>query len=217
MTNNVLNVEHVTLTRGMNTVLKKLSLTVAPGERVVIRGANGTGKTSLLQACLGLLPLDSGRIELHGREVGSPAWRGVRRTVAWVPQEGVAHRFPISTREVVAVGLAKRRMNRRQQSEAIEKALHAFGADHLADRCFHRLSGGERQRVSFARCLAQNAELLLLDEPAASLDRESRGRLVELAETLAESGRAVIAVTHEENLFPRERWKQYRLEGGVIR
>lgn len=212
----ILNLEKVTLHRGGRHILQDVSLKVSTGDRIVIQGDNGSGKTTLLKAILGLLPVSSGIIRLQNTVVGSGDWKAIRRSTAWVPQEGVLHRFPVAAREVAAVGLAGRIMSRGERTTRIDEALKQAGAAHLANRCFHRLSGGERQRISIARCLAQGADLLLLDEPFAALDAESRSRLVSLTEELADKGRTFIVVTHDKELFSRDRWTEYRLEGGQI-
>lgn len=210
----LLSINSLNLSRGERSILKGLSVTVEPRDRILIRGENGSGKTSLLKAVLGLLPAQEGSILLKGQEVGSRTWQAVRSSVAWVPQEGVLHRFPVAAEEVVAVGLAGTRLPGRQRKERIRAAMATAGASHLEGRCFHRLSGGERQRISIARCLAQGADLLLLDEPAAALDAESRDRLVSLIENL--DSVAVIIVTHEDALFTDSRWQRRLLEGGVL-
>ena len=189
-------------------------MTVGAGDRIVIRGDNGCGKTTLLKAVLGLLPVESGTIRLKDRLVGSRGWNAIRSRVAWVPQDGVLHRFPVAAEEVVAVGLAGSRLSRRQIRSRVEAAMESAGATHLSGRCFHRLSGGERQRLSIARCLAQGAELLLLDEPATALDAESRVRLMALINGLTDI--AMVAVTHEDELFPAADWRHLRLEGGRL-
>jgi ABC-type Mn2+/Zn2+ transport system ATPase subunit len=216
MDEQTLILKSVKLTLGGRTVLNGVCLQVNPGDRVVIRGENGSGKTSLFKAVLGLLPISAGSITLGGREVLAREWRTIRSRVAWVPQEGVLHRFPVTGREVVAIGLAARRLGRREAQHRIEGALEATGASHLADRCFHRLSGGERQRISIARCLAQDAAILLLDEPASALDTESRARLVDLTENLVGPQRSLVVVTHEDGLFSPDKWRHLNLEGGVL-
>lgn len=212
----ILSLEDVSLHRGGHLVLQGINLIVNIGDRIVIQGDNGSGKTSLLKAILGLLPVSSGFIRLKDSVVGSGEWKTLRKSAAWVPQEGVLHRFPVAAREVVATGLAGRIMSRRERAETIVNAMEQAGAAHLSERCFHRLSGGERQRISIARCLAQGADILLLDEPSAALDTGSRDRLVNLTEQLADSGRTLIIVTHEQELFDRGGWKTYRLKGGRL-
>lgn len=210
----LLSINNISLSRGRRKVLNNLSLSVNPGDRIIVRGENGSGKTSLLQSILGLLPPDSGSILLKDREVGTRPWLRIRSKTAWIPQEGVLHRFPIAADEVVAVGLAGQRFSRKETAERVRNAMESAGASHLEGRCFHRLSGGERQRISLARTLAQGAELLLLDEPAAALDAESRKRLVSLIESLESI--AVITVTHEDSLFSTDIWTHKVLEGGRL-
>ncbi len=210
----LVTVDNICLRQGSRTVLEDLSLQVSAGDRIVIQGDNGAGKTSLLKAILGLIPLLSGQISLDGHLVGSRDWQRVRQQAAWVPQNGVLHRFPIAAEETVAVGLAGRRMSRREKISRVDKAMEAAGAAHLKGRCFHRLSGGEQQRLSIARCLAQEARLLLLDEPAAALDSRSRERLLELIDRLPNV--SIIAVTHEKDLFTTGNWQLLQLEGGRL-
>jgi len=212
----ILILENVRVRRGERIVLDGASLAVEQGSRLVIRGDNGSGKTTLLQSALGLLPLESGTIRLDGAPVGTPEWRRRRPLAAWVPQDGLLHRFPLAAWEAVAVGLAGARLRRRDRDARIRRALEDVDAVDLADRCFHRLSGGERQRVSIARCLAQGAEVLLLDEPGTALDAESRKRLVLLAESLSDEGKTFVVVTHDESLFDPARWKEHRLSGGRL-
>lgn len=212
----MLKIENVTVMRGGRAVLQNISLLMKAGDRLVIRGVNGSGKTSLIKAVLGLMPLTSGTIRLHNQIVGSRSWKSMRHSAAWVPQEGVLHRFPVAAREVTAVGLSGRSISRKERKRLIEEALDMAGAMHLADRCFHRLSGGERQRISISRCLAQGADLLLLDEPASALDSESRERLMVLAEELSDAGKTILIVTHDEKLFSPDRWNQFHLDGGHL-
>ena len=216
MDQSVLELQSLTLNRGRRRIMTDVDLIVRNGELVVIRGDNGSGKTSFFRALLGLLPVESGVIRLCGRTVGSTAWKTHRSSAAWVPQEGVLHRFPIAAMEAVEVGLAGQSLSRREIKQRVENALESAGAAHLAGRCFHRLSGGERQRVSIARCLAQGAELLLLDEPATALDAESRRRLVNLTESLSDQGKTLIVATHDDGLFSPGRWRECRLEGGRL-
>lgn len=202
--------------RGGNTVLSGVALSLGTGQRIVIRGANGSGKTTLLLAILGRLPLSRGTLRISGFPMGSREWKQHRRNVAWVPQEGVLHRFPISAGEVVAAGTAGRRLSRSDRRQRVEHAMVVTGCRDLRDSCYHRLSAGQRRRISLARCLAQDAKVLLLDEPAAYLDADSRQRLRRMLDDLADQGRAVIAVTHESDVFTGTSWTDRHLEGGVL-
>lgn len=204
-TSPLLKIENLRVDRGERTIIKNLNLTLGRGDRYMIRGANGCGKTTLLKAIAKLLPFQSGRIEYMGNSIG------------WVPQEGVLNRFPIASREVVMIGTATRRINHKERTELVNKMMEVTGSTHLAERCFHHLSGGEKQRISLARCLCQQADLLLLDEPASYLDKESRDNLDNLFKTIqSETGAALMLVTHEHTLFKGGNWETGNMEGGEL-
>lgn len=186
----------VNVARGGAPVLTDLFLKVYPGETILIRGENGAGKTTLLRTLLGLLPYQSGTVEVGGDPVGSAAWKAARCRMAYVRQLEEATTLPISGREVVEIG-ARARGTREVRSRAVE-ALHRTGAVHLEHRRFGELSGGERQRVSIARALAQRPEVLLLDEPTSGLDPGARASLLELLDGLAQrQSVTVVVVSHD--------------------
>lgn len=201
----LLTITDLSLFRGDRIIIDGLDLTLAQGDRVMIRGANGCGKTTLLKAAAGLIPRQSGTIRYEGKTIG------------WVPQEGVLNRFPIASREVVMIGTAAHRLSRKERNSRVTRMMELTGSDHLADRCFHHLSGGEKQRISLARCLCQQAELLLLDEPASYLDAASRENLDGLLEKVQkETGAAFLLVTHEQHLFDKTDWKILHMEEGKL-
>ena len=201
----LLKIENLKVNRGDRTIIENLNLTLNKGDRYMIRGANGCGKTTLLKAIAKLLPHQSGRIDYTGDTIG------------WVPQEGVLNRFPIASREVVMIGTATRRMARKERTALINRMMKITDSTHLADRCFHHLSGGEKQRISLARCLCQQADLLLMDEPASYLDRESRENLDSLFHKIQEeTGAALMLVTHEHALFNGGQWKIGTMERGEL-
>ncbi len=192
----VLEARAITVERGAWAVLRKLDLIVQPSETVLIRGENGTGKTTLLRAILGLLPCASGTIAVAAEQIGSASWRKNRHRVAYVRQSEDAPDLPISAAEVVEIGAgaASGADLRRRAREA----LHRTGAAHLESRLFRELSGGERQRVSIARALAQRPQVLLLDEPTVGLDPGARESLIELLDGLARrQGVTVVIVSHD--------------------
>jgi ABC-type Mn2+/Zn2+ transport system ATPase subunit len=201
----LLTITNLTVNRGERTVIKNLNLTLNKEERLMIRGDNGCGKTTLLKAVARLLPHQKGSIDFTGKTMG------------WVPQEGVVNRFPIAAREVVMIGTATRRLSRKSRLSLVKDMMAITDSTHLADRCFHHLSGGEKQRISLARCLCQQADLLLLDEPASYLDRESRENLDSLFQKIqSETGAALMLVTHEHSLFNSEKWIIRNMEGGQL-
>jgi len=166
-----------------------VSFSLEPGERLALLGPNGGGKTTLLRALLGELRPLAGELRVGAR-------------CGTVPQtERARLDYPVSALDVAAMGTLARlpwwRRPGRREREAAMQALRRVGLDELAAETFGKLSGGQRQRVLIARSLAQDARILLLDEPFSGLDRPSFERLEALIETLAGEGRAVVIATHD--------------------
>ena len=162
-------------------------------------GMNGSGKSTLFKAMMELAKPSRGRVELFG---AAPAKARHAGRVAYAPQnEAVDWAFPVSVRDVVAMGrygrLGRTRRLRREDHAAIEEALERVELTGLADRQIGALSGGQRKRAFVARGLAQGAELLLLDEPFAGVDKRSEATLTTLLRGLAADGRTVIVSTHD--------------------
>ena len=214
MTSGAVAVESLEVWRGTRRTLGPLDLTIPVGARVIVAGPNGCGKTTLLQALLGLLP-HGGSVRVLGEVVGTRSWRQTRRRVAYVSQEAVQPDFPISAWEVAEIGVAASAERAAVRRRKVETALRATDAWALRRRLYAELSGGEKQRVSLARCLSQDAELLLMDEPAASLDPDGRAELLALLAGLAPE-LTVVMVTHEESHLEDRRWRVLRLEQGLL-
>ncbi|WP_226627651.1 ABC transporter ATP-binding protein [Alloyangia pacifica] len=176
-----------------------LSLALGAQEVICLLGPNGCGKTTLFKTLLGLLPRLGGTLELDVRDIARLSRREIARAVACVPQ---AHTppFPFEVLEVVLMGRTARigafGQPSRQDREIALDALERLGIAELAGRDYERLSGGQRQLVLIARALAQEAPLIVMDEPTASLDFGNR--LVVL-ERIADLGRTrgVILSTHD--------------------
>jgi iron complex transport system ATP-binding protein len=187
--------------------LAGVSLAVRAGEMHAVLGPNGSGKTTLLRVALGLVPPSSGRALVLGRDAGGWSRRDLARIAAVVPQheEGT---FPQRVRDAVALGryphLSAWGGERAADRAAVDSALAACDATHLAARWVGSLSGGEAQRVRLARALAQEPRLLVLDEPTTSLDLRHEMELFERARALVERhGLAVLVITHHVNLAAR--------------
>jgi zinc transport system ATP-binding protein len=191
----VIRVRDLSFAYGRNQVLTNVRFDIFPQDTVCIVGPNGGGKTTLVKLILGLLAPDRGSVLVHG---SSPDRE--RHRIGYVPQ--YAHydaRFPISVREVVRMGRLGNSISGHFDREDNEKAMAALGAVHLQElamRPFSALSGGQRQRVLIARALASEGDILILDEPTASLDRESEQQLFTLLDTLNRK-MAILMVTHE--------------------
>lgn len=205
----------LTIVRNGVSILTGIDFSVGHGERVIVAGENGAGKTTLLKAALGLVPLTAGTLSVLGSVVGSRQWKIRRRAVGYVNQESVQVDFPISAQEVVEIGLALQpRAGRRSRALA---AMEQTGTATLAQRDYRVLSGGEKQRVSIARCLAQDAAVLLLDEPGAFLDSKARHDVISILEQLnRDSALTVVLVTHQPDEIESEGWRILTLSGGVI-
>ena len=177
--------------------LQGVSMSTSCGSCVALIGPNGAGKSTLLKAIAGLLPLAEGRIFWRGSKVAK--WS---REIAYLPQrENVDWNFPITVRRVVAMGRYPQagwwRPFSKNDDEAIERAISLMGLTDLANRQINELSGGQQQRVFLARALAQEAHVLLLDEPFTGLDRNSKSALAETLRSLTLEGRLVIASHHD--------------------
>ena len=185
-------------------VLRGLDLELRAGDLVALLGANGSGKTTLLRLLSGALTPDAGTVEVGGRSVQSWSRDALARRVAVLPQQlELPDGFRVA--ELVEMGRAPhaRRLfgSTADDERAIQRALTDADALDLADRMPHELSGGERQRVLVAMALAQEPELLLLDEPTLHLDLAHQVSLLTSIRRLqAQRGLTVVTVLHDLNL-----------------
>lgn len=187
-------------------VVRNASFSARQGSLLVVLGPNGSGKTTVLKTCLGLIPALSGEVYLDGQTLGSLTTRNRARLAAWVPQLAEAA-WSYLVRDIVAQGRFALRGPFKpftsDDSAAIEGALSAMDIQALAERRFSSLSGGEARRVLIARALAQATPLLVLDEPAAHLDPGRQIELMELLARLAGTGKAVVVSVHDVNAARR--------------
>lgn len=182
-------------------MLRDVDFRAGPGECIALTGPNGSGKSTLLKTLTKTLAPLAGDLELDGHPIASLSYRECARRLAYVPQEE-AIAFPFLAREVVAMGrlaLDDRLFETPADHEAVRAALDQVDVGHLAERPITELSGGERQRVLIARALAQEAPILLMDEPAAHLDVAHQVALAELITHLAAEGRTVVMAIHDLN------------------
>lgn len=199
-----IDVHHLSLSYGKVSVLNDVSFTVNRGEFFVIIGPNGSGKTSLLKSMAGIEKPQTGRIDILGAPLTDYSRRALARKVAMVPQTAPSD-FPFTVSETVLMGRAPHLGLLGLASESDMEIAHrmmAFaGVSELAERKMDQLSGGERQRVFVARAVCQSSDILLLDEPTASLDLAFQARLMDLMDTLkTDRGTTIIMVSHDINL-----------------
>lgn len=191
-----------------------LNLEVPAGGRVMILGENGTGKTTLLRLICGIYKADNSAGTGNGAGSilidGKPVSQLPKYTIGYIPQLSELQEeqsFDLTAEEVVGLGI-NGKTARASRRELVEQAMRRTGCSHLAGRKFSVLSGGEKQKVSLARCLAQKARLLLLDEPTANLDKDNRRMVVDILHSLSISEiPTIIMVTHDKELTSLKKWE----------
>jgi ABC-type Mn2+/Zn2+ transport system ATPase subunit len=179
------------------TALDAVSFDLPAGSLIGLAGPNGAGKSTLLKALLGLVKPARGSIELSGKPRN-----GVRHGIAYAPQsELVDWDFPATVQDVVMMGrygrLGLLRSPKATDRAAVASALAQVGMAELAHRQIGELSGGQQRRMLIARALAQEADLLLLDEPMVGLDATTQHDLLALFERLRNQGRTLLVATHD--------------------
>jgi tungstate transport system ATP-binding protein len=181
--------ENVTVAAGRVTILDRVVLTLNPGPPTVLIGPNGSGKSTLLRAAMGLATPSRGHISWGGREDVPPTRRAIvfQRPVMFRRSVGGNVRYALR-----ASGVARARQNSR-----IGDLLALVGLDQLTDRPARRLSGGEQQRLALARALARDPEILLLDEPTASLDPAATKAIEDIIRAVSQQGIKVVMATHD--------------------
>ena len=194
-----LEVSELVVRYGDVTALDGVTFALGPGRVTGLVGMNGSGKSTLFKAVMGLVRPASGRVWVQGL---TPEQARRRGTVSYVPQtEDVDWTFPVSVRDVVMTGryghLGLTRRPRRADHDAVAAALERVDLTVLADRQIGALSGGQRKRAFVARGLAQEATVLLLDEPFAGVDKRSEATITTLLRELAAGGRTVLVSTHD--------------------
>jgi iron complex transport system ATP-binding protein len=214
----LLSVKDLHASLGGKPVLKNLSFEVAAGEFVGLIGPNGAGKSTLLRTILGFVP-HQGSVAVNGHDTASLSARERARHVAYLPQErDIA--WPVSVETIVALGRFAHRpalaAANGADREIVERAMRRMEIDGFRDRSATELSGGEKARVLIARALAQDAPLLLADEPAAGLDPSHQIALMKTFAMLASEGNGVVASMHDLGLAARWCSRLILLDNGVV-
>ncbi len=192
----------LSVTYNGETALDQVTFSVERGDQVAIIGPNGAGKSTLIKAMLGLLRPSSGSVDVHVP----------RERIGYVAQnEAVDWNFPVTVRDVVMMGCARRigwfKPPKREHQHIVDEALERVGMTAVQGRQIGELSGGQRRRVFIARALAQDAELLILDEPFSGVDSGAQADLMQVLERLNRDGLTILLSTHDLDLafarFPK--------------
>ncbi|HLQ78239.1 MAG TPA: ABC transporter ATP-binding protein, partial [Terriglobia bacterium] len=188
-------------------VLKGISAAIGLGDFVALVGPNGAGKSTFLKILAGLIRRYTGSVEFHGVPLGKIHSRDLARRVAFVPQE--THMvFPFTASQLVLMGRAPHQaaglFDTSVDLEHADEAMRLTDTLELANKPFTQLSGGERQRVVLASALAQDPQVLLLDEPTVYLDLKHQIHFYDIVERLnVEKQMTIVSVTHDVNLAAR--------------
>jgi len=205
----ILEIANLSLRYNGSYALDNISFTLNSGQHIAVVGPNGAGKSTLFKVIAGILPATSGDVKIAG---GGPAGH---ICIAYVPQRShVDWRFPVNVADVVMMGRVSRmgllRWPRPRDWELVHHALQEVGLDDLAGRQIGELSGGQQQRMFIARALAQEAELMLMDEPFTGLDAPSQEAIFSILETLKGRRVTVLIAMHDLNLAA-ERFEEVML------
>ncbi len=189
----ILEVKNLTVSYNGTYALEGVSFSVQAGERVAIVGPNGSGKSTLFKALVGLIHVKTGSVQTNGAEIGYVTQRSA---VDW--------RFPVTVHDVVMMGRIGKmgwlRWQRPIDREMVRRCLAQVGMTEYASRQIGELSGGQQQRVFIARALAQEATILLMDEPFTGVDAPSQETILEILGRLHDQGVTVLVSTHDLNL-----------------
>ncbi len=206
----MLHLDGLSVKLGGRWVLDGVSLDVAPGETVLVTGANGSGKSVLAQAAVGLLALSAGRVQVGGLPVGR---RKARRLLGYLPQTPGLYDF-MTVSENMRFFAASAGVGLRHRKKACEDMLELTGLTAVAGNDVERLTPGQRRRLSVARALVGEPQALVLDEPLAGLDADGRTDVRAVLKDLASMGKAILIVTGDPDGLECSR--QYALADGCL-
>jgi iron complex transport system ATP-binding protein len=216
----VFHLNNVTFGYTSTPVLQSVSTDLAAGEFTALVGPNGAGKSTLLKIMAGLNRGYSGSIDFFGKALSQFSTRDLAKRIAFVPQE--THMvFSFTVAEIVMMGRLPHRagvvFDSFRDVERGREAMALTDTAHLASKNFNQLSGGERQRVVLASALAQDPEVLLLDEPTVYLDLKHQLQFYNILERLnADRGMTIISVTHDVNLAARYARRMIAIRSGTF-
>lgn len=195
MKNPILSVKNLRVGYGDNIVIKEASFVIEKGDFISVVGANGSGKSSLMRAILGLIKPISGSVK-YGKNIDN-------KRIGYLPQETkIDLNFPATVREIVLSGnlgqMSKKIFYSRSEKQKMADALKLLGISKLMSKSFSELSGGQKQKVLLSRALVATDKMLILDEPSNNLDHRSRNEFYELLKKLnKEQNLTIVMITHD--------------------
>lgn len=182
-----------------DSVQRNINFSLETGEICCVLGPNGCGKSTLFKSVLGLIPLQAGKVCVDGEDISKWSPKRLAETMAYVSQNHIPP-FPYQVRDVVLLGRANKLGKMGQPSEEdyeiVDNALNDMGVYDLRDEVYTDISGGQLQLVMIARALAQEPQILVLDEPTAALDYGNVVRVIDKVRELAAKGYGVVMTTH---------------------
>lgn len=198
----MLNVHQLSFGYHKTPVLQNISFHVEAGRLCALFGPNGSGKTTLFKCCLNFLQFRKGEVQIAGEDIRKKRVEEIARLVAYVPQEHKAP-FPYTVKELVLMGRTPHMGGalgiRDQDKRIVVDILEKLDILNIADQPYNELSGGQRQLVLVARALAQQTDLIFLDEPAASLDFKNQLLIWQVLRSIVQQGKTVFVCTHDPN------------------
>ncbi len=198
----IIDIHQLTVNYEKTSALWDINVSIPKGSLVGIIGPNGAGKSTLLKALLGLVKPLSGNVHFFGKPFNK-----IKEKIAYVPQKGsIDWDFPITVFDVVLMGrfvkLRGLKWYTKADKQAARRMLDCLEMGDLSDRQISALSGGQQQRLFIARALLQEADILLLDEPFAAVDKATEDIIIRLLKKLREEGKTILVVHHDLNTAP---------------
>jgi ABC-type cobalamin/Fe3+-siderophores transport system ATPase subunit len=222
MEHTIIEIQDAVVSYREDVAFRSVSLKVTRGEFVGIIGPNGAGKTTLLTTINGTGKLTSGRVCVLGHYLTPGNGHYIRKKVGYVAQaQNIDPRLPVSVREAVMIGryglLGLFKRPGKNDWTIVDQVLELVGMSRLSDRPIGHLSGGEQQKVAIARCLAQEPEIFLLDEPTVSLDWKAQADILQLVKLIHNSRHlTTIFVTHGLSALPTACNRVVLMKEGII-
>jgi len=222
MSDPILRISDLRLSRGKRPILVGVSLAIERGSFVALMGPSGSGKTTVLRVIAGLERFDGGQVAIDGvtlqggASIPQPTLRNLRKKVGMVFQFHCLFEHISALANVCLAPVHAHRVAPADAERRGRELLQSFGVQHRANAMPRELSGGEAQRVAIARALAVDPPVLLMDEPTASLDPQRRSELAELLRGLLQQGRTLVVATHDEEFAREAATRIVRMQDGLI-